>query len=59
MGSFSDKRGQKRQKGSDPFNGRVECRLKQRELGDAIGVEQVQISEWERGHRALKVEQLV
>jgi len=38
---------------------RVECRLKQRELGDAIGVEQVQISEWERGRRALKVEQLV
>ena len=38
---------------------RVECRLRQRDLGDAIGVEQVQISEWERGHRALKVEQLV
>ncbi len=36
---------------------RVELDLKQEELGAVIGVPQSQISEWEIGRRALKIEQ--
>ena len=36
---------------------RVELYLKQEDLGARVGVPQSQISEWEIGRRALKIEQ--
>lgn len=38
---------------------RVELDMKQEELGQCLGVPQSQISEWEIGRRALRIEQAV
>ena len=38
---------------------RVDLNLKQEALGALIGVTQVQISDWEAGRRALRIEQAI
>lgn len=38
---------------------RAELELRQQDLADRLGVQQNQISEWERGSRVIRAEQLI